>query len=261
LLIVAAPCALLAATLRPPDAVLCVAVLVVGTWNASRAQANRYVLLGAGLLGLVAVLPVAGWNYWYFDTIWPFGQHETLPGVEGVFIFEPGHIFEGLSGLLISPGRGVLWFAPIFLVGCVWKRRQDAILPAALLAQLVIAAVFWKWWGGLAFGPRLLALPTWVAVFAAVCSMRSHRRWLYPALVVTFLVGVAAAVRYDPRQWEMPNNPDEHQDRLWQITDSPLVALFASDTPNFELRDAPPGPFVYCKATPASQRQRVLSPP
>ncbi len=241
--------AVFAATLRPPDAPLCVAVAVFGALAAREAKAPPAVVLAAGIVAIFAVMPVMIWNLWYFDSIVSPGQlTANARATEKIFNFSPGHLALGSAGLLVSPARGVLWFAPVWLVGA-WPRTRLALpLTVGVAAQLVVAAVFYKWWGGMTFGPRLLALSLWVAIFAAASWPPRRRAVLGAALGVTLAVGLLGALRYDPRRWEIPNNPDEHPEALWQLTDSPLPAMLGQKLMDVRLQDAPPGPFVLCAA-------------
>lgn len=249
LLLPASALAVLAATLRLPDGLLAVSVLGFGIVMARRANAGPLVLLFAGIAGILAAMPVLVWNLWYFDSVLPAAQHDANARfVESVIVLSPSHLATSLPGLLVSPARGVLWFAPVFLLGCwAWSRR---CLPLTLgiVAQLLLAAAFYKWWGGLSYGPRLLSLSLWIAVFVAVSSLHHRRAVLGAALAITVAVGLYGAVRYDPRRWEIPNDPDSRPGVLWKVIDSPLVAMLSTPVDLVEFGDAPEGPFVFCAA-------------
>jgi hypothetical protein len=85
---------------------------------------------------------------------------------------------EALSGLLVSPARGLFFLAP-FLVPAlaapvaVWRRGERALaatLAAALWLQPLAMAGYPHWQGGAAFGPRYLvfSLPLWLLGLASV---------------------------------------------------------------------------------------------
>ncbi len=128
--------------------------------------------------------------------------------------------FTGFTGLLFSPGKGLLFFAPVAVVallGCRERWRADrgetAWLLVNLLSMVAVASVWWFWHGGLSWGPRLLLpLMPWLAVLA-VCGVaaaparsaesgRAHeplRRWrmLFVVCVVAGLLVNAAGLALD----------------------------------------------------------------
>ena len=72
-------------------------------------------------------------------------------------------LFESLYALLVSPGMGLIFFAPLSLFGFIklWKlceQRKDLAFWIPLMSFTVVHIIlFSKWWsynGGLAFGPR-----------------------------------------------------------------------------------------------------------
>ncbi len=107
----------------------------------------------------------------------------------------------GLVGLLVSPGKGLVFYAPVVVLAAFGWRRLA--LPARLLlfaiptAHILVVAR-WSWWeGGTAWGPRLL-LP----VLPLVCAPAVHapRR----AVAAAFAVGVAVnvlGVLHAPGAW------------------------------------------------------------
>ena len=81
-------------------------------------------------------------------------------------------VWEGLWGLIASPGKGAMWFAPSAIVGAwaasrvesrAWRGGLAIIAGGFVLA----AATWWAWHGGECWGPRLI-LPALVplAVFS-----------------------------------------------------------------------------------------------
>lgn len=112
-------------------------------------------------------------------------------------------LWEGLYGLLVSPGKGFFWFSPILLLALpgsrmLWKRgKADVLLVWGLVAGTVcVYAMWYMWWGGSAWGPRFLvplAAPLTLLVIPVLEHARHHRGWslLIGAL---FCVSVAAQV-------------------------------------------------------------------
>ncbi len=83
----------------------------------------------------------------------------------------------GLSGLLASPAKGVLWYCPVLLLSLLgarafWKRDRAcalAVLAASALWLLLISR-YYQWFGGGAWGPRFLVplLPFWILPAAEI---------------------------------------------------------------------------------------------
>jgi len=69
----------------------------------------------------------------------------------------------GLAGILWSPARGLLWWFPAILmvpvgIAFMWRaRRRFAVVSAlASVAIFLSSGLWWFWWGGLDWGPRLI---------------------------------------------------------------------------------------------------------
>jgi hypothetical protein len=153
-----------------------------------------------------------------------------------VHVFQPnlGHIGYALGGLLVSPGRGLLWYAPVALVAFfgVWRSRDrlERTIAVALAAQIALACVFFKWFGGYAYGPRLLAEGVWLSIWLAAvrfeAASRLWRRFLAVAIAVTVVVGVLGLWQFRGEQWERRRNADIDENALWDFVDSPISSLF-----------------------------------
>jgi hypothetical protein len=74
--------------------------------------------------------------------------------------------FQALLGQLVSPSRGLLIFSPILwlaLAGLIIKARRreferhDPFVLAVMVLHWIAISLWWNWWGGAAYGPRLFA--------------------------------------------------------------------------------------------------------
>jgi len=122
---------------------------------------------------LVVVLPVlagAGFLLWFEHAksgSWALPRPENFS--------PPAQWPAALAGLLVSPGVGLVWMAPLVLLapfGIVRTRQRgerllERVLLGVLVGTLLSAVATPAWHGGWTYGPRLLlpALPfLWLAV-------------------------------------------------------------------------------------------------
>ena len=143
------------------------------------------VLFGLGLLpGLVLTLAYNSLRY----------GNPFVFGYEGEGFTTP--LATGLYGLLVSSGKGIVWFAPPVLLTpfaliALWRsgKRQRRAEVVAISAQATIVLVFhalWSSWeGNIAWGPRLILplVPLLLWPVAALAAGRPARRawWLLGA--------------------------------------------------------------------------------
>ena len=87
--------------------------------------------------------------------------------------------WEGLGGLLVSPGKGLFWFCPLVVLGLAsWPRlhrvnpRLSLMLAGAIVLHWVFLACRSDWHGGFCLGPRYLLpiLPFLLIPVAVVLS-------------------------------------------------------------------------------------------
>ncbi len=139
-----------------------------------------------------------------------------------------------LAGDLISPGRGLLLFTPVFLFSIwsmmarKWKAPIAGWLAAlAFLQWLVVAALIGSWWGGHCYGPRFFTdvAPIFVLFLIPFFAQWDH---LHKATRIAFVVCALASVAIHVRggwsvavyRWNAePQNIDRHPERLWNWRD------------------------------------------
>ena len=126
--------------------------------------------------------------------------------------------FQGLYGLLLSPGAGLLVVAPVLVVAALgWRtflaqQRGLTLLIAALLAlRVLFYASWWLWDGGANLGPRLLVplVPLLILPLAWVSWSRWRTLLGLPLLAVS--VGIEVLAQLVP--YETYYN--QVADRLW----------------------------------------------
>jgi hypothetical protein len=134
------------------------------------------------LSGLPPGLFLLWYNYTYFNN--PFFQQY------GATLWSTP-LMEGLSGILLSPGRGLFVYSPILLgsflgMALAWRRSGDPLLRAlslGILPTLLLYSKWIDWWGGWSYGPRLLADLTPILTICLVpCAVRLEasgpRSWM-----------------------------------------------------------------------------------
>lgn len=142
--------------------------------------------------------------------------------------------WQGIAGLLVSPGKGVWLYAPPLLLSvALWPRfrRSQPALAAFLALAWVIALLFygswWAWDGGWAWGPRLLA-PLLPLSCLPLLALPAGPRWAW-ATALTITLGAAVNLL------GVLTNPVTHYARLaarfpdpsaqaaFSVTDVPVV--------------------------------------
>jgi hypothetical protein len=216
-----AACALM---IRPSNVVLLVAL--VATLLKVHAQLAEYVRL--------SILPVAGGLL-----IWAYNSYlfqNALGLYAGGF---SASLLEGLSGILLSPARGLLIYTPVaifalcaFLPHCVIARRKHCPLFVAstifTVLYCLVIATWWNWWGGYSWGPRLLSeivppLVVLIALGSTVLQRHWAKRTLAVLTIYCCLIQALGAYFYPNGHWDrLPVSVDQAPGRLWNWRDNPI---------------------------------------
>jgi hypothetical protein len=168
------------------------------------------IALGAGA-GL-CLLALGIYNAVRFGGPLRTGYHEM-----GALQFTWRYLLMGSIGQLVSLPRGVIWYAPSVLLAIPgaalgWRERRRELL--LVLGQIAPAFLLFSgyviWWGGLAWGPRMLValMPalTLLAVPALERLLRPGPRWkralVVGLLAISFLIQMAASLLNTTRMEE-----------------------------------------------------------
>ena len=215
---------------RPAAAVV---VLCVGAYLlcVDRRRCAAYVL--GGLPFLVLLLAYQGY---YFGNPLVFGQtmasqRIALRDTGSTYLWQSSWL-KSVPGLLFSPGRGLLWFSPVLVLGllsavAVWRQpRHHPLIPlqASVLLLILMAGKWFDWWGGSTWGYRsivdtapFLAL-LMIPLMARVIAARATRLLFIALLVWSAGVQFVGAYCYSltgwTDQWRDHDNPDYAS--LWQ---------------------------------------------
>jgi hypothetical protein len=181
--------------LAPAVAVFVVAVLL------ERLRARRVVALATQLFAVAILAGLAlfvATNLTRFARPFETGYGPTL--ARGTFFSYPW--YEGLAGLLLSPGKGLLWFATGLVVALFgWRHVERRIaLTVAAIAVAVFAPVVCTqaWHGAYTYGPRYV-LPAvalgWLGVAPALeRAVLSRSRAALLAIAGLFAFGASVSL-------------------------------------------------------------------
>jgi len=184
---------------------------------------------------LAAAAPVAmacGWWLWFnqvrFGAPLDFG-YQT--GIQQDFAL--GNLPAGVVGQLVSPGRGLLFYAPWVLlagVGFGRLRRREPVVAwcclAAAATQLLFYALRSTWWGNWCWGPRYLVpvLPLLAVLAAPAVEDARWRPWAWALAGLGVVSAWAGLVVYNGLYQDLVfGQPDGLVKLLWSPGWSPLV--------------------------------------
>ena len=217
------------------------------------------------------------WRYlaWALVVAVPFivysftAYHTLLPPYYRAFTLLSGTtFFEALVGQWLSPSRGLLVFSPIMLlaivgIGLKIRRRQwqrlDGLLIGIILLHWIVVSLWWNWWAGVSFGPRIWSdmLPYLIyfiiPALAGLSTLRGARRTAVMAGVVVMLVfsifvHSRGANATGPMDWNGAPAPiDAFPARVWDWRDPQWLRglswgiptdLAVSGIPSYQLLDS-----------------------
>jgi hypothetical protein len=200
---------------------------------------HRHRWRGAGCLTAFCLVTGA----FLASNLWLFG---SLQGGYARLTEWSTPLVGGLTGLFLSPSRGLLVYSPVLAfalvglaLGCRGPHgRLFRWLALGFGACAVLLARFWIWWGGHSFGPRyftdflpLFALalaPVW-GHLAASASLRGTMLAL--ATLSVFVQAVGAFYHPSPRAVDWNTSPadvDDAPHRLWDWHDSQILRLLTN---------------------------------
>ena len=201
-------------------------------WRAGRLALRTGALAGlAGAVGLGAPVGLVGLYNWVrfaspFATGYSGGEVGTIQG---------GSFWNGLGGLLISPGKSIFIFSPLVLLAlAAWPafaRRQRGFTLVAgglILTHLLFYARVPYWHGDVAWGPRYLdfVLPLIMLPLASgyewfARQRGAPRRVALAATVVVCLVALIVQVLALTVNFDSGFNTAGRGSRYWNWQNSP----------------------------------------
>jgi hypothetical protein len=176
-------------------------------------------------LALAAAVTVA-YNLYRFSDATEFGYRPPV---------DPGFttpLLEGTAGLLFSPEKSVVLFAPAIVlvplaVAALWRRQRAtvALVLALFAATWGLAATWWSWQGGWSWGPRLI-IPGVVVALALVAPWIGTSVTRLRATAVLFAVGFVlsfSAVLVPPGMQQLERPHSDGPRLLRQYTALPQI--------------------------------------
>ena len=147
-------------------------------------------------LPVLAALAVTGWYNWL-----RFGNPLTTGYLPEERFAAP--LFQGLYGLTLSPGKGLLWYSPLLIAAlAAWpaffrRHRSEALLAAAVVVvNILFYAPWYLWWGGHSWGPRFLVTILPFATLPLAEALEAARRSRLVAAGLAALAVVSVAVQF-----------------------------------------------------------------
>jgi hypothetical protein len=190
----------------------------------------------AALAGVaLGLLPLAAFNWIAFGS----------PVEQGYGDKPFGNTFAaGLTGLLISPSRGLFVYEPhaVFAIAALVLARRYArtdrvaarltTLTFGWVLVLAVYASYEEWWGGRVFGPRFLddlAPVLFVALAWGIGRGLLGRAWARALFLLTagwsLLIFNAAALVYDQGWDTVPVNVNDDPSKLFSWSDPQWLAV------------------------------------
>jgi len=147
------------------------------------------------------------------------------------------NFLPGLTGLLISPSRGLLIFSPVIVfsfAGIYYIFKNGAAplykyLSAISIFYILLFSFYTSWWGGHTYGYRyLIDIVPFLCIFIAFAIekiMSSKRLKLIFTLLFCFSIFVQVIGFFNyPDTWNsIPKDVDIHPERVWDVTDNQII--------------------------------------
>lgn len=251
----------LAPLAKPPMIVLGPAI---GLARAISARDPRKVLAptAASLAGIAVYML---YNYARFRDATEFGGESRSVSLSDYLSLDA---IEALGLFTISPGRGMLWFSPVAVLGAVGlaRRYKDPLPLCCGLVSLAILAFYLANPGiGDNWGTRYL-VPAMPMLCAGLVLLPPRVKGLTIALVVLgMLIQVPTTLAFYSRYFaELRDRGNVPTDVYWSVTDSPLIQSWpamvrelkaAKDSDVKELVDRQKKPFNVNKSEPATKQE------
>lgn len=202
----------------------------------------RLPLIGTGIFAMLYGI----YNYAQFGNPLSFGQGSWFYNAVSEAAITPAtqsgsssgeqsglRLGEGILGLLVSPGRGLLWYCPPVILAVIGLRNA---MKAKALEALMVVTLFWVyllphsggWWpAGWSWGPRYLlpVLPGLLA-FTGLVGKR-WRRGLIVLTVIGFIINAPTLISFYEGYYIEVNAPNLSSVHQYDYVESDPEGMFA----------------------------------
>jgi hypothetical protein len=196
---------------------LCIMIIVYFSKQFSFRETVKLITKNVALFSLV-FLPFLGlflWcNYYRFGSIFETGYH-LISARTGINFFTGTSVYTGLSGLLLSPGKGFFYYSPIavlfiFSIKPFLKKHLGLgiCFICIIVSYLLFLSRYVFWHGDWTWGPRfmLVLTPFFIMPIAELIDSKTWRgkrflRTLVCSIFVLSLIIQIAAVSVDFRKY------------------------------------------------------------
>jgi hypothetical protein len=146
-------------------------------------------------------------------------------GQDPAIAFEP--FKGGIPGLLLSPGKGLLFYAPLCIFALFFQK--DWRLWTPFLLSLVFHGMLHDWSGGTGWGPRFLF--TTLPFLLLALSFKGVGGKLFRVIAILGIIICIPAFWSNPSLLEQTSGADlfdepSRQAVLWTWSSSPLISTF-----------------------------------
>ena len=222
----------LAVIIRPTSLIVALILFAFVMFN-YRKQIPLFILLTAPF-----IFVLANYNYTYFGSIAGSGQLEASKAIAmakiGTTDVWSGNLFQGISGILFSPSRGLFVYSPFFLFlfyGTKYrlpKSGLDIYLITSVLAILIIQSKWFDWWGGWTFGYRsILDIVPFLIILLSVNVEKIWKNYILRTtfatlLFISFCIQIIGVTKYNDK-WNKEMQVDKNHEVLWSIPNAQLA--------------------------------------
>jgi hypothetical protein len=182
------------------------------------------------LFALPVVILYMSYNFFYFRD----PAHTQFKVQQSSYWVTP--IWRGLPAILLSPGRGLLFYSPFFIFAFaglvwIWRNKQYLLLrylTVGVIATLVMYSCYYAWWGGYSYGPRMLADITPILTLCIVPVVPFLRRSKFLLYLFLFfgafsIFAHANGAYFDDGVWNRSIQINKYPTRAWYWTNNQLV--------------------------------------
>lgn len=220
-----------------PHTVLVALPIAAYVFHKHRDQFVRFVLAG-----LPPLLMFVTYNAFYFGSPFATGLSQSVVSPASLVARHVNWfstpILEGFAAVLVSPSRGLFVYSPILLVSLIgmlisWREPGQHLLKylsIGVFLHLIPVATLGQWWGGVAYGPRLLSdtLPIWCLLLYLPFERLERLGWGRYLIGAWLLISIgmhALGVYGDDSQYPLERDLEFHPELRWSWTNSQPVYI------------------------------------